>query len=79
MSSDDYCALFAKDRNLRNDIPHEPFGLGELRSVEEFGEKSGIDLINKKILDTKLATQALSFEEINSTASPYNEIYSEDD
>lgn len=56
---------------------NEPYGLGELRSLEEFGEKSGIDLINKKILDIKLATQALSFEKINSSSEPYNEIYSE--
>ena len=56
---------------------NQPFGLGEAKSIKEFGEKSGIDLINKKILDLNLATKSGSFEEINSDSSPYNKTYLE--
>ena len=53
---------------------YEPFGLGDARSLKEFAQRTGIDLINKKIIDTELATQSLSFEEINSASNPYNDI-----
>lgn len=43
-----------------------PFGLGNKRSIKEFGSKCGIDLINKEILDIDIATLNFPFKKIES-------------
>ncbi len=52
-----------------------PFGLGNARTVNEFGEKIGIDMVLMKIKNLDLATKSLSFKEIRSSSQPYNKIF----
>ena len=60
--------------DLINNKLEPPFGLGSLRSVKEFGILSGVDLINKKIIDEEVATNSFCFEEIQSKVEPFYSI-----
>ena len=51
-----------------------PFGLGSLRTIEEFNKISGIDLLNKEIIDLDLATDNFAFAEIESKEIPFDKI-----
>ena len=59
---------------LINQKLEPPFGLGSLRSVKDFGVLSGVDLINKKIVDEEVATNSFCFEEIESKIQPFHSI-----
>ena len=59
---------------LINQKLEPPFGLGSLRSIKDFGSLSGVDLINKKIVDEEVATNSFCFEEIQSKTEPFNSI-----
>ncbi len=50
------------------------FGLGSLRSVKDFGILSGVDLLNRKIIDEEVATNSFCFEEIQSKVEPFHSI-----
>ena len=56
-----------------------PFGLGTARTVEDFGSLSGIDLINKKIINEEVATDTFCFTEINSVENPFNSMVFENE
>ena len=59
---------------LINQKLEPPFGLGSLRSIQDFGALSGVDLINKKIVDEDVATRSFCFEEIQSKTEPFHSI-----
>jgi hypothetical protein len=59
---------------LINQQLEPPFGLGSLRSIKDFGILSGVDLINKKIVDEEVATNSFCFEEIESKIQPFHSI-----
>jgi len=59
---------------LINQKLEPPFGLGSLRSIKDFGVLSGVDLINKKIVDEEVATNSFCFEEIESKIQPFHSI-----
>lgn len=59
---------------LINQKLEPPFGLGSLRSIQDFGALSGVDLINKKIVDEDVATNSFCFEEIQSKTEPFHSI-----
>lgn len=59
---------------LINQKLEPPFGLGSLRSIKDFGVLSGVDLINKKIVDEEVATNSFCFEEIQSKTEPFHSI-----
>jgi hypothetical protein len=59
---------------LINQKLEPPFGLGSLRSIKDFGALSGVDLINKKIVDEDVATRSFCFEEIQSKTEPFHSI-----
>lgn len=59
---------------LINQKLEPPFGLGSLRSIKDFGALSGVDLINKKIVDEEVATNSFCFEEIESKIQPFHSI-----
>lgn len=59
---------------LINQKLEPPFGLGSLRSIRDFGALSGVDLINKKIVDEDVATRSFCFEEIQSKTEPFHSI-----
>ena len=59
---------------LINQQLEPPFGLGSLRSIKDFGILSGVDLINKKIVDEEVATNSFCFEEIESQIQPFHSI-----
>ena len=65
--------------DLINNNLESPFGLGKLRSIKDFGILSGVDLINKKIIDEELATNSFCFEEIQSKFEPFNSVNFEND
>tara|TARA_B100001057_G_scaffold367970_1_gene371396 strand:- start:1167 stop:2174 length:1008 start_codon:yes stop_codon:yes gene_type:complete len=65
--------------DLINNNLQSPFGLGKLRSIEDFGILSGVDLINKKIVDEEVATNSFCFEEIESKSQPFNSLNFEND
>jgi len=65
--------------NLINGKLEEPYGLGSLRSIEDFAELSGVDLINKKIINEEVATNSFCFKEIESEKEPFHTIVSEND
>ena len=69
----------ARLADLVNNKLEEPYGLGSLRSIEEFGKLSGIDLINKEIVDLDIATNNFAFTEINSSEKPFHEILSKNE
>ena len=59
---------------LINQKLEPPFNLGSLRSIKDFGVLSGVDLINKKIIDEEVATNSFCFEEIQSKTEPFHSI-----
>ena len=65
--------------DLINNNLEPPFGLGKLRSIKDFGVLSGVDLINKKIVDEEVATNSFCFEEIQSKSEPFNLVNFEND
>lgn len=67
---------YSKSRlgDLINGKLEPPFGLGSLRSINEFGILSGIDLINKKIVDENIATNSFCFKEIQSSDEPFDSV-----
>ena len=65
--------------DLINNNLEPPFGLGQLRSIKDFGVLSGVDLINKKIVDEEVATNSFCFEEIQSKSEPFNLVNFEND
>ena len=65
--------------DLINNNLQSPFGLGKSRSIEDFGILSGVDLINKKIVDEEVATNSFCFKEIQSKYEPFNSVNFEND
>ena len=59
---------------LINQKLEPPFGLGSLRSIKDFGVLSGVDLINKKIVDEEVATNSFCFKAIQSKTEPFDSI-----
>jgi hypothetical protein len=50
------------------------FGLGSIRTIKEFGQICGLDLLKKEITDFNLATDQFPFFEIESKKQPFKEI-----
>ncbi len=65
--------------DLINNKLEPPFGLGKLRSIKDFGMLSGVDLINKRVVNEEVATNSFCFEEIQSKSEPFNSVNFEND
>jgi hypothetical protein len=65
--------------NLINDRLEAPYGLSNLRSIEDFGSLAGIDLFNKKVIDEEVATSIFCFKEIESETEPFLSIVSKNE
>lgn len=68
--------MLSKSRlgSLINNKLDPPFGLGSFRSIEDFGILSGLDLVNKVIVDEGVATRSFCFEAIQSKIEPFHSI-----
>jgi hypothetical protein len=69
----------ARLTDLVNNKIEGSFGLGSLRTIEDFGKLSGVDLINKKIISLDTATNNFPFSEINPDINSFNKIVSENE
>ena len=60
--------------NLVHNKLDSPFGLGSSRTIDSFSEKSGLDLMKKKILNFDLATDKFDFTPIYSDKNPFEKV-----
>lgn len=50
------------------------FGLGSVRTIQEFSDICGLDLMKKEIIDSDQATDGFPFKEITSDTVPFEEV-----
>ena len=50
------------------------FGLGSVRTIQEFSDICGMDLIKKEVIDADLATDGFPFKEIASDTVPFEAV-----
>ena len=60
--------------NLIHNQIEGSFGLGSIRTIQEFSDICGIDLLTKEVIDAGLATDGFPFTEIKSDIAPFETV-----